>query len=793
MPSKPLARLFGVRHLSPMAALHLLAELDALRPTAVLIEGPADATERMTRLVHQRTRPPVALLAYTKQRPVRSFLYPLAAYSPEWIALNWAVKHHVELRFMDLPAEATLAQLGEVSEKSGDTKEPGDPDAAPEQPTHAPPFDPWREIARLSGEVDYETWWERNFEHTTDPDSYFRQINELGHGLRELTPGGRPARDLLREAHMRRCIRDVLQSHPADRVAVVCGAMHVPALTDDLPALTDDQLTALPRVETLLTLMPYSYPRLSAQSGYGAGNHAPLYFQRLYEQAKAGKRDELPSQWLSELTHAMRQAGHIRSPADVIEAVRLAQALAILNAGPAPTLGDLRDAAATCLGLGDPERVRPHLAALEIGHQVGRLPPDVGQTALQEDFEFQLDRLRLTDYKKDLDQKLELDLRESHEAVTPEEALRDRNRSAFLHRLLLTRIPFGAPIAREEVAASATTGMAWNPESEADLLRVQRDTHGTAHELWRLHWVPECEVQLAETSMNGDTVEAVAGQKLLDGVAECDSLAAVSGVVRQAVLCQLPDSLGLARERLQALAVEHSSLPDLAGAVGCIGDVIRYGSVRKVDPEPFRPLLFQLFLRGTLQLEADCHCHADAAADMRQAITTLDDSSTQHAADVDAARWKEQLDQVARSDTVQPYLAGFVTALLLAQGRFPEDDLAREVNRRLSPATDLAASMAWLEGILAGNRQALFTRLVLWRQLDHFLVGLDDETFQRALVPLRRTFGEFSVAEVRRVIDNLAEIDRGAARQLAAVVDIPLGDEEIKEWNARLEGLEFES
>src|SRR5271168_664723 len=107
MSSAPLARLFGVRHLSPMAALHLLAEFDALRPTAVLIEGPADATERMTRLVHQRTRPPVALLAYTKQRPVRSFLYPLAAYSPEWIALNWAVKHRVELRFMDLPADVT--------------------------------------------------------------------------------------------------------------------------------------------------------------------------------------------------------------------------------------------------------------------------------------------------------------------------------------------------------------------------------------------------------------------------------------------------------------------------------------------------------------------------------------------------------------------------------------------------------------------------------------------------------------------------------------------------------------
>ena len=66
---------------------------------------------------------------------------------------------------------------------------------------------------------------------------------------------------------------------------------------------------------------------------------------------------------------------------------------------------------------------------------------------------------------------------------------------------------------------------------------------------------------------------------------------------------------------------------------------------------------------------------------MRKAITTLDDIATQHAGDVDSRRWKDQLDRVARSDTVQPHLAGFVTARLLGQGRFPEEDLAREVAR----------------------------------------------------------------------------------------------------------------
>ena len=48
--------------------------------------------------------------------------------------------------------------------------------------------------------------------------------------------------------------------------------------------MTDKELKALPAVKCSLTLMPYSYYRLSSQSGYGAGNHAPAYYQRLFDE-----------------------------------------------------------------------------------------------------------------------------------------------------------------------------------------------------------------------------------------------------------------------------------------------------------------------------------------------------------------------------------------------------------------------------------------------------------------------------------------------------------------------------
>src|SRR4051812_49784244 len=89
---RPLARIFGVRHLSPAAGHHLEQVLDAVRPTAVLVEGPSDATEQIPHLVHEETRPPLALLAYTQQRPGRSIVYPLAEQYPAWVALTWRVR-----------------------------------------------------------------------------------------------------------------------------------------------------------------------------------------------------------------------------------------------------------------------------------------------------------------------------------------------------------------------------------------------------------------------------------------------------------------------------------------------------------------------------------------------------------------------------------------------------------------------------------------------------------------------------------------------------------------------------
>ena len=51
MSGRPLAQVYGVRHLSPAGAVHLRRFLDEVDPEVVLIEGPSDATDQLKHLV----------------------------------------------------------------------------------------------------------------------------------------------------------------------------------------------------------------------------------------------------------------------------------------------------------------------------------------------------------------------------------------------------------------------------------------------------------------------------------------------------------------------------------------------------------------------------------------------------------------------------------------------------------------------------------------------------------------------------------------------------------------------
>src|SRR6185503_11023432 len=231
----------------------------------------------------------------------------------------------------------------------------------------------------------------------------------------------------------RRKIQEAIaEGFKPEQIVVVTGAFHATALGPELPPMTDEEFAKLRKRESKMTLMPYSFFKLSSQSGYGAGNHAPAYFEMVWSgfnetsvprssrrkaalavESKHGSENDqsflesaatnpqpasLPTLFLTRVARELRAAGTFRSTAEVIEAVRLAEAMADMK-NSSPTLRELQDAAVTLLGQGDPALVRESLLRVEVGTAIGALAKGVSQTSIQDDFYRELTRLKLDPFK----------------------------------------------------------------------------------------------------------------------------------------------------------------------------------------------------------------------------------------------------------------------------------------------------------------------------------------------------------------------------------------------------------
>jgi len=398
-----------------------------------------------------------------------------------------------------------------------------------------------------------------------------------------------------------------------------------------------------------------------------------------------------------------------------------------------PTLRELQDAAVTLLGQGDTAVVRESLLRVEVGTAIGALAKGVSQTSIQDDFYRELTRLKLDPFKASVKRELDLDLRENRRVKSAEAAFLDLHRSSFLHRLAVLEVGFGQQLTvRQE-------GTTWA-------------------ERWALQWTPEAEIAIVEAVLLGETIELAVAFKFKQQLEKCAAIAEAAAIIRQACECGMSAAIELARQTLQRLANDSSDFTALASATHELGLVIRYGDVRQFDAEPLKPLLEQLFLEGALSLVGAANCDLASARKMVEGMNELNKVALDYTALIDEPLWLGELQKLARADHLNPLLSGYACALLVERSLISNEELAREVSRRLSPGISADLGAGWFEGLARRNRYALLTRLALWEQLASYVASLNDDEFKRALVFLRRAFGDFSPAEKRSITENLGEI-----------------------------------
>jgi len=704
-------RVFGIRHHGPGSARSLLSALEAMGPDAVLVEGPPDAEDVLPLLARPEMVPPVALLVYPPDAPQDATFYPFAGFSPEWQALRYALGRGVTARFVNLPR--SLDRDGEDEES--EVRE-----------------DPVGLLAEAAGYEDRELWWERQVEQRRDATDLFDAIMEAMTALREGHEP--PVREARREAHMRRETRKALEEG-YENVAVVCGAWHAPALkVEDYGARSDEALLkGLKKKKTSATWIPWTAGRLSYRSGYGAGTASPGYYEHLWNSSGGN----VGSRWLSHIARLLRSEDLDASPANVVEAVRVAETLAAVRELASPGLEELREAALATLCGGETEKLDLIRDKLEIGEKLGEVPADTPTVPLQRDLEGLQKRLRLKPSAEE--RNLDLDLREKNA----------RARSELLHRLRLVGIDWGEP-------------------------RAVSGKSGTFHEVWVLHWRPELSVALIEANVWGNTVESAASSRIRN-LAEDANLPRLTALLDAAILARLPEesvSNLLGRVRDTAASADARLLMD---ALPPLARVARYGDVRGTEASSVLPVVDALFERALVALPGACAALNDDAAratahsigGVQECVNLLDRPGM-------AERWRAALSPLAEDDGVHALVRGWCCRLLLEAGVLEEGGLRKLAGLALSPAVPTPEAAAWVEGALRGSGLVLLHQDGLWRALDLWISSLDPETFTAMLPLVRRAFSCFESPERRAMgekVKKLKDVHQDAATPERGGVD----------------------
>ncbi|WP_326759642.1 DUF5682 family protein [Streptomyces phaeochromogenes] len=764
--------LLGVRHHGPGSARAVRAALEAAGPRTVLIEGPPEADALIALAADEDMRPPVALLAHVVDEPGRSAFWPLAEFSPEWVAIRWALDHGVPARFIDLPATHTLAwgrEETEDKENEGDKEASGEgasekreragegePGGLPSEPAEAVRIDPLAVLAETAGYDDAERWWEDVIEHrgASDGDAFapFEVLGEAMGALREAFGTGGHERDLVREAYMRLQVR-AAQREFGDDVAVVCGAWHVPALRQRTTVAADRALLkGLPKAKADMTWVPWTHRRLSRMSGYGAGIDSPGWYGHLF-----GAADRPIERWMTKVARLLRDEDRPVSSAHVIEAVRLADTLAAMRGRPLPGLTETTDAVRAVMCEGSDVPLSLVHDRLVVGDVLGEVPAAAPAVPLQRDLDRLQRRLRLKPEAQE--RELELDLRKENDA----------GRSRLLHRLRLLGIEWGEPA-------------------------TSRGSTGTFRETWRLRWEPELAVRVAEAGVWGTTVLAAATAKAETDAVGARSLADVTGLAERCLLAELPDALPVVMRILADRAALDADVGHLAQALPALVRSLRYGDVRGTGTEALAEVAAGLAERVFVGLPPACAAlDADAAEEMRGHVDAVhgavgllgegegegegqgEDSASRGGI---RGRWHGVLRTLSGRDTVPGVVRGRAVRLLLDDGALGQEEAARLMGLVLSPGTEPADAAAWIEGFVGGGSgggMLLVHDERLLGLVDAWLTGVPGDAFTDVLPLLRRTFSAYEPG-VRRTLGELVRRGpgtRGGATATATASGIP--------------------
>lgn len=732
---------FPVRHHSPACAVHLRRTLEAYRPDAILIEGPADSGHLIPHIGAPENEAPLCIYysyhhkgktADGEDDDFRSACYyPLLDFSPELAAIRYGVKNSVETRFIDLPySQLALAERERRREDEGGKNSYYDDYYLARS----------RFIERLcekQGCRHYGELWEKLFE-LGGPDMesghFVRSVLALCHYSRVEYPTemleeeGCTAREAFMAAEIHRAGKEF------GRVLVVTGGFHTAALAELIKTDVKPPKISAGKVEAYL--IPYSFAESDQLAGYASGMPYPAFYQAVYERFEKSVEaayDDAVLEFLARIGGALRKKKESTSIADEVAAVAQSRGLAALRDKPRQGVYELLDGVRSTYVKGEVNMSASVVfgVATELlrGDKMGNVSSGAEQVPLLLDFRETIRRLRL---KTGMTTKQEVTLDILTKPV-------HREASAFFHRLEFLGVPFGE--------------LKFGPNYR------RRDT-SRVREKWVYASGARVEAAVIDVSYLGGTVREAAStmlarrktahtgcgdfSRLLIDAAVMDlteHIAPLLEVVRESVVDD-GSFLSLAQAAQNLLFLENArwllSLPDMDFAGGLLGAVYHKA----------------VALLPTLEtaVEEEDRALAKTLKDLHQ-ISRRDD--------IDPTLFEEALrDLCDRAEpTPPPCLQGGAAGLLYACDAIDTAAVLGYARSYLyGSGEQMKKSGRFLGGVFLTAWDILFEDRGFLEGISHVLEALPQEEFLALLPDLRLAFSTFTPTQLDRVGELVARL-----------------------------------
>lgn len=787
--------LVPVRHHSPACSLALTALLAEVRPATVLIEGPAEYTAALPALQDPRTVPPVAVLSLSG--PGATY-YPLAEFSPEWVALRWAGRHDATAAFIDLDAAARPSQDNGVARTL-------------QAEYHLARSAAIAELARRLGCRDHDEVWEHLFE---DRDS--RELTEWRRfftgtlawaGLARLDAD----REVLdadathaREAVMVKAIRDHLpgagphpgrggaSAEPRNRpeahtgslgapasdgpggltdpgvrpgsrrgpVVVVTGAFHTLALLEALDGAPE--AAWLPRPEESrggeCWLVRYDFARLDSLGGYGAGIPSPSFWARAWRARTAtpgAGPGGLVTDVVLDVVAALRELGEPVGTAHAQAAVDHALGLAALRGRAWPGRTDLLDALNSCLvkdDTGVSGNLGEAVTTVFADRGLGQVPPLTASPPLVERVRREAESLRLN-------------LTDSSERRTNLDTARNpshRRKREFLARTRFAGLGFARQVGGADLVAGVSLGQ--------------------LVEQWVYAWTPAVETVLVRASQTAPTLEALVLEHLAERLGDEPTLPELTKVLTELVVMGMDEDAARLSTSLEAAISQAGDLDELVDALHTTTTLVqgtgraftgalapRLAATASTGLATAAYLLSDM--AGLTDDEADVA--VDTLASLRDLLTRL---GPEQAGRQDVLR---EVEALRRNPGAPAVLAGACTGIAASTGGLPARQVSDAVTAQLCTGADPGRVAGFLVGLLRTSPDVVLHDRDTLVAVTAALTSLSEESFMAVLPDLRRGFTTLRPIETHRLAEQVAGLTGTQASEIDVVWDLDAGLAEL--------------